>query len=277
MSADDRIDPGLHVSREVDDFTIARSRPGLTALSASVSDHDYEVRPPLSQCCAYAVHDWCGSVEAKACHVRCKREPGSAHCRKADYSNADTSARYDSVVSNPLDVPAVGVANVGAEDTKPCLPHPCAQRVDTPVEFVISEGRRRIPHSIVVVDDRAAVQQPGWSGALPHVTTVEQHYLALPAAFASCVVDRTSDMSRTTTPYASRIGPRFESAVKIIGADDAEKTRSRREPNPSRSVGAGGGARTSRDRWRRPSCDPPVRGGVVRSPELPLLTHLFDQ
>src|SRR2546423_8225009 len=124
-----------------------------------MGDYNDEVGSALPKGASDAVHDWRRVVEAKANHVGRARSGRRRDSREPDDSDLGAPASDDGVVSDPFHVTAVGVADIGAEESKFRLAHAGAESVDAPIEFVIAEGGRSIAHSIVVVDYGPAERQ----------------------------------------------------------------------------------------------------------------------
>ena len=156
VSAYYRVDFRRQLSREVDDLAATLRRAIPPATCAGVGNHDHEIGALFSECGPDTVDDWGGIVEAESDDIGGTRSRRCRHRRQTDDADLRPTARHDRVVRNPFYVAAVGVADVGAEDTEFRLPHPGTERIDTPIEFVIAERRSSVSHPVVIVDHWSA-------------------------------------------------------------------------------------------------------------------------
>src|SRR5713101_2771194 len=174
VPAHDSVNLRRELSGEVYDFSAAFRSSVPAAARSSVSDDDHEVGAALPERRSNAVNDWRRIVKPQSHDVGGARRRRSRDGGYADDSYSSGAALHDRVIANPPDVAAVGVSNVGAEDSELRLPHAGAEGVDSPVELVVAEGGRGVAHSIVVLHDGAAEGKVGGEGALEEVAGVEQ-------------------------------------------------------------------------------------------------------
>ena len=226
VAAHDHIDFGRQVLGKVDDLAPTSRGAIASAVGTGVSNHHDEIRTSFPERGTDAVDDWRWIVKAETDDISSARGRRGGNGRQTNNSDLCAPTRNDGVVWNPFDVPPIGVADVGPEDSELCLPHPRPQRIHAPVELVISQRCSGVAHSIVVVDDRPAKRKVRGRGSLEHVAGIEQQNLAARLTLALRTIDRSSDVRRSAPPDAVHIGSRFERAVKVIGADYPQKARS---------------------------------------------------
>src|SRR3954470_22688447 len=226
MAAYDHVDLALQITGKVHDLagTLGCAIPA--ALGTRMGDHDDEVCATPSKRGSNAVDDRGGIIEAQTRDIARSRGRRCGDGRNPDDADLRPTACDNGVVPNPLNVTPVRVTDVRAENGVPGLSHSGAQGVNAPIELVVAECGSSVAHSIVVVDDGAAEVEIRGGCPLKHVSAVEQQRLAPWNAFAARAFDSGCNVSRAPPRHSVGVGTRLERAVKIVGANYSEESRS---------------------------------------------------
>src|SRR5436305_1866287 len=174
VSADDRIDVLRQMLSEIDDFACARALPRAVAECTRVGDDDDHVGSTATQQSRQAVDDGSWVFEAQSDDVGGAGRRGGLACRETDDTDLHTAADDDRVAANPWHWSAEGVAHVRAQKGVVRLAHACAQRVLTPIEFVIAERRGGETESIEDLHHRSPEREIRSGRTLKLVAAVEK-------------------------------------------------------------------------------------------------------